>query len=583
MSLFSAMNVANKGLHASQIAMGVAGQNITNADVKGYSRKRVNLAADYQKSERFGQIGFGVQVVNISRLRNEYIDSQIRRQSHEFGKSVAIDYALESMENILLEPSDTGVLEYMNKFFDSWENLANNPEDLAARTMMMTNTNILTSAFRNAALELETLKNTRNQEIVALVDKVNTLAADIFNLNGEISIVELGGNFANDSKDRRDQLMRELSELIDFESFTSPDGQVTITVDGNILVSQVSVNKIEVYEDKATRTTDNSGFHQYGIRMSKGKNPINPKGGQIKGNMVARDEMIPKYEAHLDELAKALVTKVNEIHRTGYNIRGFTGFDFFDPTGLSAKTMKISPSISTDVNNIAVSRGGSFQNCTSNGTLPNDRGLSLPAGSHNYGIDALQLSTNLGVVWNESLPGHNASNKATNIAHGSVTVMIQGGPQNGMFLLEGTDFHIDYSAGTIQMLNSIFDAENLIVDFKYSVGSFPGIGNNENAILLGQLRKELTMNESALGTPSSTFDQYYSSMIADLGLDRTKTLADIRTREYLIEEYDTQQDSMAGVSLDEEMADLIKYQYTYQAAARIFTTVQAMLDVLLNI
>jgi len=579
MSLFSAMSVANKGLHASQIAMGVAGQNITNADVKGYSRKRVNLAADYQRSERFGQMGFGVQVINISRLRNEYIDSQIRRQSHELGKSVAIDYALESIENILLEPSDTGILEYMNRFFDSWENLANNPEDLSARTMMLTSTNILTSAFRNASLELETLKNTRNQEVVALVDKINVLAADIFNLNGEISIVELSGNSANDSKDRRDQLMRELSELIDFESFTSPDGQVTITVDGNILVSQVSVNRIEAYEDKTTRNAENTGYHQYGLRMSKGRNQINPKGGQISGAIIARDVMIPKYEKQLDELAKALVTKVNDVHQRGFNIRGFTGFNFFDPTGLDAKSIKVSPSISTDVGNIAASRGGSFEPCTA--PAPRNFGVLIPTGTHDYGTSgALALSKTLGVVWNASLP---SNQKATNIAFGSVTVKIEGGSQHGMNLIEGFDFHIDYNAGTIQMLNNIYDGEDIVVDFKYSTGTSPGIGNNENAILLGQLRRELTMNESALGNPSSTFDQYYSSMIAELGLDRTKTLADIRTREYLIEEYDTQQDSIAGVSLDEEMADLIKYQYTYQAAARIFTTVQAMLDVLLNI
>jgi len=581
MSLFSTMNVASKGLHASQIAMGVAGQNITNADVKGYSRKRVNLAADYQRSERFGQMGFGVQVLNITRLRNEYIDSQIRRQSHELGKNVAVDYALESMENILLEPSDTGILEYINKFFDSWENLANNPADLAARTMMQTNTNMLTSAFHNAALELETLKNTRNQEMVSLVHKINTIASDIFNLNSEISIVELSGNSANDSKDRRDQLMRDLSELIDFDSFTAPDGQVTITVDGNILVSPVSVNTLEVYEDRTTRSDDNSGYHQYGIRMSKGRNPVNPKGGQIKGVMIARDEMIPKYEKQLNELAKALITKVNDIHKRGYNIRGFTGFDFFDPTCLDAKTIKLSASIATDVGNIAASRGGSFQHCYSP-TLPDNKGLIIPAGTHDYGVAAMQLSKTKGEIWDELL-GDPSSDRATNIKHGSVTVMIQGGPQDGLFLLEGTDYHIDYNTGTIQMLNGIFDAENLIVDFEYSAGSFPGTGNNENAILLGQLRTQLTMNESALGDPSSTFDQYYSSMIADLGLDRTKTLADIRTREYLIEEYDTQQDSVAGVSLDEEMADLIKYQYTYQAAARIFTTVQAMLDVLLNI
>jgi len=91
------------------------------------------------------------------------------------------------------------------------------------------------------------------------------------------------------------------------------------------------------------------------------------------------------------------------------------------------------------------------------------------------------------------------------------------------------------------------------------------------------------MNNSIFGEPTATFTQFYGSMTAELGLNRKEAMANISTREYLIEQYDTHQDSIAGVSLDEEMANLIKYQYTYQAAARIFTTAQSMLDILMNI
>lgn len=101
MSLFSVMNVANKALSASQLAMDVASQNIANAGVQGYSRKRVNMTADYHKNPAFGQVGFGVSVLNITRIRNEYIDGQIRRQSHELGKQAAIDYTLEDRKSVV--------------------------------------------------------------------------------------------------------------------------------------------------------------------------------------------------------------------------------------------------------------------------------------------------------------------------------------------------------------------------------------------------------------------------------------------------------------------------------------------------
>ncbi|NLE00364.1 MAG: flagellar hook-associated protein FlgK, partial [Fibrobacter sp.] len=127
MGLFSVLNVATRGLSASQLAMDVAGQNISNADVKGYSRKRLNLNADYRYDSSFGQMGMGVEVLNIERMRNTFIDEQIRRQNQEIGTYDEINYTLESIENIFTEPNDTGILHFIDQFFDSWQNLANNP------------------------------------------------------------------------------------------------------------------------------------------------------------------------------------------------------------------------------------------------------------------------------------------------------------------------------------------------------------------------------------------------------------------------------------------------------------------------
>jgi len=572
MSLFSMMNVANRALFASQIGMDVTSQNIANVDTPGYSRKRINLTAEYHKHANFGQFGFGVQVTNITRIRNEYLDQQIRRQSHELGKNQAIDYALESLENILQEPYSTGISEYLNKFFDSWENLVNNPDEISARTALRTNASMMVEVFHNIGAEIEKLKRDQNSEIEAVVNQINSIARDLFNLNSEIAAVELSGNSANDSKDRRDLLMRDLSELIDFDSFTDANGQMTILVNGNILLSPVSVNPIEIYEDMTTRINADEGFNQFGIRMSKGRNPINPLGGKLKGLLIARDEAIPKFENQLNELVKTFVTAVNDQHKIGYNLNGHTGFNFFDPNGLTLKTIQISTAVASDVSNIAAALGIDWKSATENHI---SGGLTLAGG-------AINLTKLLGREWNS---GDSEDDKAVNLAAGSVKVTTGSGG-TGVVLRENIDYKIDYVYGTIQLLGtpaSSYETVPLYVTFDYSPGNFSGVSDNLNAVAISELRKKLTMFSPQSGEKTSSFDEYFSSTIAELGLDRNESTANIKTREYLIEQYDTHQDSIAGVQLDEEMAEMIKYQYTYQGAARIMNAAQAMLDVLMNL
>ncbi len=155
MSLFSVLNVATTGLTASQLGMDVAGQNITNADVDGYSRKRLNTSASYRSDGTYGQMGMGVDVINIQRMRSGFIDDEIRDQTQQVGYYTQIDQTYQNLQSIFTEPSDTGLQEYMDQFFDSWQNLANNPADTSARTMVKTDGEILTNTFHNLASQLE--------------------------------------------------------------------------------------------------------------------------------------------------------------------------------------------------------------------------------------------------------------------------------------------------------------------------------------------------------------------------------------------------------------------------------------------
>lgn len=561
MSLFSVLGIGIRGLSASQIGMDITGQNIANADVEGYSRKRLNMAADYRYDNRFGQMGFGVNVINIERMRDEFIDQQIRLQNQDVGTYEEIDHTLECIENIFSEPGDTGLMAFIDQFFDSWVNLSNNPADLASRTMVKTNGEILTDVFHNISSELRDLRNTRNDNIANRVENVNELTKEIFNLNKEILTAEIGDQNANDSRDRRDLVLKKLSKLIEINVIENDFGQVTITTAGNIIVSPVDFQELEITATSYTRP-DGTNYSNIGIRFSNSKRTYNPTGGEIKGLYDSRDIYIPEYENWLDTLAVGLMQNVNAQHVIGYNLMGYNGFNFFDPQTTGASDIDLSASIVSDVKNIAAALAQSAQAAITN---------NVAAGALDFG-NIYQLTT-------DGVPSTGSSDpdNARNIVQGTVVVTI-----GSTVLVENIDYNVNYITGNIQMLHPGNDGNAVAVDFDYNTGDFAGPGDNANAIAISQLRHGLTMEPDALGSPTATFDQFYSTFIGRLGFARNGAKSNLETRQFLIKQYETHQDSIAGVSLDEEMAELIKFQHTYQACARLITTANLMLDTLIN-
>lgn len=558
MGLSSILNTGTRAIMAAQVGMDVTGQNISNADVEGYSRKRPNQTADYRYDSEFGQMGFGVNVINIERQRDQYIDQQIQRQNQQLGFYNEADYALERVENIFTEPSDSGLLHFVDQFFDSWQNLANNPADLSARTMVKTNAEILTNVFQNLSKELSDLRTSLNSDLGDRVNKVNELSGEIFNLNHEIAAVEVNDQNANDSRDKRDKLVKELATLIDVQTTENEFGQISISTGGSLIVSPVFQQDIET-TTSTFRQADGTTQVNIGLRFAKSKREFAPTGGKIAGILSARDTIVPEYQKDLDNFAIELANQVNEQHQKGFNLMGYSGLSFFDPSLTGASDISLSASIATDIQNIAAASGGAARLAATN---------TFGAGALDFGTPPTQLSI-------DNVFPVTPANKANNVIAG--TVVVNAG---GTILTEGVDFRIDYAQGTIQMLHTGYDGLAVTVDFQHRTGGFKGPGDNTNALEIAKMRDQLTMEPDTVGNKTSTFAEYYSSFIGRLGLNRNEASSNVETRKFLIEQFNTHQDAIAGVSLDEEMANMIKYQHAFNAAARIISATSDMMDVL---
>ena len=546
MGLFSLLGVATKGMTMAQTGMDLAGQNISNADVDGYSRKRMTLEPDYINNTPFGQSGSGVDIVNIQRMRDTFVDTEIRNQNQEVGYYQQQSDTLTGIQNVFTEPSDTGLQTYMDQFFDSWQNLANNPSDLSARTTVKSDGEILADAFHNLATQLTNQRQSTNDQISADAGQVNKLTKEIFNLNQEIASVELSGQKANDSRDKRDKDLKDLSNLIDIDVNEDAHGQVTVTTAGNIIVSPAYQQDLET-TTTTRQLADGTTISNVGLRFADSKRDYLPQSGQIRSLFDSRDIIIPQYQANLDTLATSFVKKINTQHELGYSLNGYSGVDFFDPAVTGASDINVSASIESDVRNIAAGSGGQI------------RAFAEPAPyTLTFGNPPAALT-----------------NK--NILYGSVQVLA-----GATALTEGTDYHIDYTNGTIQLLHAGYNGTPLTINYQYSDGSSKGPGDNANAIAIAQLREQATMNNDVLGNPTVTFGDYYSSFIGKLGLSVNEASSNVDSRTTLVQQYQTQQDSIAGVSLDDELADIIKYQHIYAASARVITTASDMLDTLIK-
>lgn len=559
MSLFGSLNLGTRGLFAAQTGIDVTGQNIANAATEGYSRKRVNMQPDARHDSAYGEIGIGVEVVSIDRVRNSFLDKQIYEQLGDKGKFDQIDNTLQRIEDLFKEPTDGSLNDKLSSFYDAWQDLANNPQELSAREAVRASTNDLTDMFHSLALEMVDQRAKLDELMTKQVDQINDLSSRIAKLNIEISTAEgTSGHKANDSRDKRDQLVRQLSEIVDVTAIESPQGHVSVSTGGVLLVGPGSSTPIETFGIVRKRA-DGTEFTTLGLRISENKKTFIPRGGLVRGIMDSKDEIIPSFEAKLDAMAANLVEQVNSRHVTGYNLNQTTGVVFFDPNETKASHIRLSDAVQNDSKNISAATGGQASAVQ-----------TIPEAIPNNATPQVDLKL--------------TDPQYRNLVQGSVQITLTA---TGEALREGAgqDYVVDYQRGVITFLNynRYADGDAIDINMRYEANGFPGPGDGSRALEIAQLRQTPTMSPDPLGNATQSVNDFYSSFVGELGIHRNQVKSAFENKEFIISQLDGEQLALAGVSLDEEMVNLIKFQNSYQASARFISTISQMMDVLLNI
>lgn len=414
MSINSLFGSARLALHAQQIAMDTASQNIANASVPGYSRQRVDMVPNTPDLTPWGNIGTGVVVSDVSRVRDTLLDSTYRTQNAQGQGYQTKNDLLTQISNVFGEPSNTGLSATLDQFWSSWSDLANSPTSTAAKSVVQQRGAQVASTLNRFSSSLDDIANTTRGQIQQNVADINRYSSQIAALNVQIVTAEAGGKSAPDLRDQRDNAIDALSKIVPVRTVETQSGSVSVYINNDALVGDATARQLQVKNLTGPLT----------INIVGSSTNLAGPGGSLGASLDAVNTDIPAARQQLDALASQIVSTVNSVHEQGWTAAGDaagganwdptagpTGsrIDFFDPTKTTAATISLSSDVASSSSYVAA---GNVQNGTGNNAIAQQiAGLSTNAttiakygapGQTSFGEYYRDFVTRLGVATSDS-------------------------------------------------------------------------------------------------------------------------------------------------------------------------------------
>ena len=332
MSTFSGLNAATTALWTQRRALDVTGQNIANVNTDGYSRQRADMQAiggspvpAFYSTSR--GIGAGVSAEDVIRIRDAFLEGRGHTETANVARLTAVADAHELVEQAFREPGDTGIQSLLADMWAGWGDVANNPQDLAARGQVIQRLNTLVGGIQFSQSQLGSQWDQARENLAVLVEDVNATAATVATLNQAIMRAVQSNLPANDLMDKRDLLVTKLAEQVGGTARPKENGVVDVVVGGISLVAGSSATAFAVTGSLDPDTV--AGDPPRLVTVSGGY-AVRP-GGSAEGQLIALNDVIPTYRADLDALAAGLAAAVNGVHTTGHDKTGTPGGDLLGP------------------------------------------------------------------------------------------------------------------------------------------------------------------------------------------------------------------------------------------------------------
>ena len=547
------LSIGTSALSALQRAITTTGHNIANVNTEGYSKQSVIFGARPPQDIGVGYLGSGTQIESIDRAYNQFLttDVQTRTASNSYFQLYATTAG--RLDELLADPS-TSLSEAMDSFFTAAEAVSSSPTSLPERQVMLSEAETLVQRFQYVVGRVDDVATELNSRIDTSVAEINQLSENIAVLNREIAnATARGTGVPNDLLDQRDLLVTRLSGLVKTSTQPQEDGALNVFIGrGQPLVIGANAETLATETDPQLSGT---------LRVTLTAGPAISAdvsefltGGELGASLTAADELIEPTRRELNLLAAGFAETFNAVQEGGDDLNGVDGVPMFTQVENIVRP-------ASDVNDNTPNSG----NATVSFTVTDVTQLTG---------DSYELEYTAGGVTLKNLTTNTVTTLSTNpqtvdgfeINYSALV------PGTGAGANEGDAFIIDPVFQAARLIDVEIDDPALIA----AAADGEAAGNNENILAMIELR-----DQSLLKGGTTSFTDMYSSLVTDVAVRTQRAKSSAETEETLLSSAIERQSSLQGVSLDEEAANLIRYQQAYQAAAQIVAVAGEVFDTLI--
>ncbi|MCI4626328.1 MAG: flagellar hook-associated protein FlgK [Candidatus Magnetoovum sp. WYHC-5] len=634
--------IGNSALTSSKTALEVTSNNIANVNTEEYHRQDVILKVANPISRAFygdgsGTIGSGVNVLDIRRRFDQYLENQYLQQTQNVGKYTVLENAYSLIEEFVNEQQDVGLEDYITEFFDAWNELSASPTGQTQRTVLMSKAQALITRAQDIEGKMEDIQDALDTELPVIVDKINDIADQIIALNEQIAPIEASGTAtANDLRDRRDGLLLELASYVDFQTVEDDSGRVTVMVgERNLVSGGYTVHDMTM----ETSVDDKVVIEIEGIDITSKLTK-----GRLGGILELRNsdtEGVPGMLTELRTLISAIENETNIIQSTGFGLNAQqSDYTITDNTPASTTTGVIASSTITDFTNFTP---GDYRfNFTASNTYDVYRNGQLLSSGNAYttptiSINGMDVTFSTDPAANDSfyasaignnffqpLSVYTLNKSDTTVAPNSQITSATIYDRTALTYKEyevrftsATDYELYDMANGTTTTGTLNTANAILVDgmeITFSTVPQPGSGN---IFLISPIRESISngsmiLTDSDQVAAASTYDglpgdntnalavidmsntqlsalsnktisEYYNALVTNAGTKASSAQDTLEFDQQLLYSLKQKRDSVSAVNLDDEAMNIIRYQKAFEAAARIIQTADDLFEVLVNL
>ncbi len=565
MSLIGALDAGTTALAAQQAAIQVVGNNLSNAANPNYDEEKVQLTET--PSTQYGDglsIGTGVDLTAVQRQVDNALNERLRSAMSDNSSATAGQTWLTQVESAFNALSGQDVGSQMNTFLNSWSQLANNPTDTGQRQVVLQNGQTLASGFQSLSGQLDDLQTNINTQLAGQTNVANGLAQQVASLNEQIAVSEAGTSAQDNSlRDQRDAALGQLSQMVNISTHQQPDGEVNVYIGSQPLVEGSTSRGLSL------KIQSNAGGNATPTLIFTDDNGTVPVSGGQLGGLIAVRSQITGYQSQVNSVASNLIFELNKVHSSG---QGTTGF-----SSVTATNTVTDPTQA--LNNPAA-------------------GLAFTPTNGSFVVHVTNTATGLSTstlvqVNLTGTPGDTTLNSLTGSLNGiaGVTATITGGKLT--IASASPDQQISFSqdsSGALAALgiNTFFTGSNSgNIGINQDLTADPSLlaaaqngdsGDNQTAIAIANLGSTPI---AALGNQSLT--DTYKGLVTQIGTDTAAAATNQQASQTVQQTLQAQQSSVSGVSINEELVNMIQQQQGFAAASRLVAAVNTMMQQIMQI